>query len=441
MKKIRVLIALLVFTLLPLPFFSQTPPPVGGPTEKPPPEKRDLAWLDGKIAEGKNKLNNLKLDYSREIRSYVSTSKYTIIRKGKKRKAPRRSTYYDRAWKELGLAVLEPITGNVQIVRIRKDRQNLYVMNQGWEVSLEHNEADRKWNGFNTAFAVLDPKDQKCVVLVVKWVMGPDSKKDSKPAKEIVYIPYSRGLYLRPSMIRGREHFNGDYQEAVQRLNQFGVRSVVNPADLITKRFGQGVFERLVQIEHSDPEEYRAFDECKDCVEKLKSPITEDISVEMLGNINKYAPIGPHERVWSRLGVNLHTEFNHITNFAGAVGEMQFTNNGNRRKLGTWDIIRTRYPLARFPSFREGAIDHVYSIMGAICLHDYHLSILVQELGREILNDHQLEHYLAAAYNGGPGNVANAVKKGRRSGVRWYKYLPKLETRTYVEELDFLKSQ
>ncbi len=415
------------------------------------PNPRDLTWLDDKIAESKNNLDTLKLSYGNVVKQYTATSTYSINRKGKKVRATRRTPYYDWAWKEVGLAVLEPVSGNLSLIKIRKDRQNLYVETPGWEVNFERNEADRRWNSFNTAFTVLDPQDKKCVVIALKWVLGPEiisyrkekigRKKVNTPVfsttvKESLYIPYSRGLHLRPAILRGREHFKSDNAEAYRRLNQLGVRSLIGRTDLVTKRFEPVVFEELVQIEHSDPEEYRVFKDAKG-TEKISSPAVSDITAEMLGNIKKYEPIGPHERVWGRFGFNGHSEFNHISNFAGAVGAMQFTNNG---KFGTWDIVRSKYPLARLPGFREGATDHIYSIMAAICLHDYNTSILVQAFGEEILNDPELEHYLAAAYNGGIGNVAKSIRKGRQSGIRWYHYLPKQETRTYVEELDFLKS-
>ena len=423
MKKIFILIAILALTSITLAQTTQTSVP----------ETKDFKWLMAKIDEAKQKLANVHLLNSNEVRTYITRTKY------------KSGSSVDWFWKEVGLAAIDLDTGDIVIIKIRKDRQNLYVLNPGYEVNFE---PGKSWNNKNTPFRVLDNKDKKRVVLAIKWVNSPDTryvfvKKGKRTIRvkkfvspiplSVTYVPYSRGLHLQDLILAGQVHFQKDVKEAFAKLDKLGVRSLVEPGKLITQRFEQITFERIGLMEQSDPGEFNDFTGCG-CI-RLGLP-DKDITSEMKNNLSDISSaFNPFERVYVRLGVNGEDEFK-SRNFAGAVGQMQFTNNGKRGRPGTWDVVRSKYPLAQLPNFQEGATDHVFSIMAAVLLHDLNTLELVQKFDHGILQDKDLLAYLAAGYNGGIGPVITAIKKG---GANWRKYLKTRETRIYVAEWDWLQ--
>lgn len=384
---------------------------------------KDLSWLTSKIDEAKKALAPLKLARSSNIRGN------------------------DWAWKEVGLAAFNPENGDISFIRVRKNLQTLYVVDPEWEVRFEYKPSGLTWNGKNTAFRVIDPQNKKRIVIALKWVSAPNSyyikvkkgkklisiRKFSKDAQEDISVPYSHGLHLQELILVGQSHFQTEIKESFSRLNKLGIKSLVEPAKLVTERFDKIIFERLGLIEQSDPNEFREFRKCN-CPSKLQMPKQQDITLEIQENLIKKTAFSPFERMLVRLGVNGEDEFK-TRNYAGAVGLMQFTNNSKRRQLGTWDVVRAKFPQAQLPRFNEGSTNHTYSIMAAVLLHDINTYELVQKFGSSILQDSRLEYYLAAGYNGGIGRVVTGINK---YGSKWTKSLLS-ETVTYVEELEYLQ--
>jgi hypothetical protein len=116
----------------------------------------------------------------------------------------------------------------------------------------------------------------------------------------------------------------------------------------------------------------------------------------------------------------------------------------------TYSDIRKFYPAAGIENdFRAGAGNHVNSIMAAILLHDNNLAPLVKKFGDRILDDPDLEKYLASSYNGAPKWVYNSLNATISKGFTdWVTVLSptrkdskgglRKETRDFMTKLDYL---
>ncbi|MEX2052822.1 MAG: hypothetical protein WD898_01185 [Candidatus Paceibacterota bacterium] len=171
--------------------------------------------------------------------------------------------------------------------------------------------------------------------------------------------------------------------------------------------------ERLVLIEHTDPFDANQFKEGK-------------------------LELSPYERVLTIIAVNRDGAYVKTSSPARASGLMQYTGR-------TWELIRARYRWAKLPSFSNGVGNHIQSMKAAVLLHNHNLTEMARVLGPDISSDPNLEHYLAAAYNGGVGPVIQAVVAHRKTGNDWRKELRKRkrtsESLDYMDKLDFLISQ
>lgn len=361
------------------------------PAQSPPQKDFDLT---DKIQEGKQMLESVALTHSSKIS------------KG------------DFQWKEAALAVVDPI-GKIVIIKIRKEQKFLLCLTPGYFINFESRPSGITLNGKNIALVVKNTRWETLTVVAIKWLETDEEKvlvtKGKKQrwmtqvrARAVIYVPYSTGLHQEELVKAGNKHFDSRSQTAYNNLDNHKVKSLVHPSENVTQSVSHKWIKRLCLIEQADPKEYLAFR-------------------------NGTWKHSPYERVLVRLGANGGSEFQ-TRNYAGAVGLMQFTNNGSKRHLGTWDIVRTRYPAAQLPSFHIGSVDHVWSIMAAVLLHDLNTWELVESFGISILQDPQLEHYLAAAYNGGIGRVKTGIRKYGRD---WTRALL-AETRGYVEQLEFL---
>ena len=104
--------------------------------------------------------------------------------------------------------------------------------------------------------------------------------------------------------------------------------------------------------------------------------------------------------------------------------------------------MRSGNKWANLPPFAAGVRSHTESMKAAMLLQNHNLEMLVKTLGKEILDDDNLELYLAAMYNGGPGPVIEAVRRARHKETDWRQELRKLkktnESLEYLKKLDYL---
>lgn len=375
-------------------------------------------WF-GRIVEAQTGLKKLKLKRAGKIATYDEIRK-VIKFSGEKGQAglPAQAGIVktviikqrDYAWKEIGLALLNTKTGELKLAKVRKEGAKLVNPNKGFSIELEERVNGLTWNGRNTAFKIT-PSDW--VVIGSKYI-GIINKRP----KEIIYVPYSTGLYQREIVEMGDLHLLSDNEKAIASLNSLKVQSLWLPDMNITDVVSPDYAYNIALVEHIDPDEFHAF---------------------VAGALE----FSPFERVLVLLAINSEEAFQTF-NYAGAIGLTQFTNNGSKKhkRLGTWDTVRNAYPKAKLPSFNKGSTNHRESIKATMLLYDLNLGALLRVFGPEILKDKNLDHYLYAAHNCGIGRVINAIKTSRE---RWRKVLRELsptdQTNVFLQKIDYLLSR
>ncbi len=363
-------------------------------------QEKKYSWLD-KIDEARRMLKDVELKHSVKIVTYKEARK--LPAQGKKKKSKIITTKRtDYAWKEASQALMNTETGEIKLIKIRKEGQNLFNLDKEFMVEIEPRVNGITWNGRNTAFRVVAPDGW--VVIANGWI----DLANGKPAERI-YFPYSTSLHQYELIQSGGNHLISDLIGALSILHSSGVKSLTNPNEEVAKMTYSSLFTlNLVLVELTDPQEFYAF----------KS-----------GTLK----FNPFDRVKILLAGNGEGAFS-TYNYAGAVGLTQFTR-------GTWNIIKKKYPLAKLPEFNVGAIQHVESIMAAMLLYDYNLNELKKVFGEKILDDEKLDYYLYAAHNCGIGRVIKAIKL-TKPGHDWRVALRKLgktdETIIFLEKADYL---
>ena len=369
------------------------------------------SWV-GKIVEAKEMLRDIELKHSNKLVSYKEIRKSPPRNKKKKARAItiKRTDY---AWKEAGLALINTKTGEMQIVKIRKDGQKLNNYSNGFVIKIEPRINGITWNGRNTAFRVVEPVGW--AVIANKWIEQASSK-----TAESVYFPYSTATHQDELVGIGGWHLDNDAADAFAELRFKDVKSLVFPEKMVGDVVPPEFPKNLVLVELTDPQEFYAY----------KS-----------GDLK----LSPFNRVKVLLAGNGEGAFP-AYNYAGAVGLTQFTNNKPKRGrgVGTWDVVRGAYLTALLPEFKIGATNHIESIKAAILLYDYNLDKLVRAFGSKILDDKNLELYLYAAHNCGISRVIEAIKHTKR-GQDWRVALRKLsktdETIMFLDKVGYLLAE
>jgi hypothetical protein len=145
------------------------------------------------------------------------------------------------------------------------------------------------------------------------------------------------------------------------------------------------------------------------------------------------------QRLLTVIGLNQAETAGYTCSNAAACGLMQFT-------PATYKLIRTTYPAAEITKdFSLGARDHVNSMKAAILLHDHNLASLTKALGSSVVQDPNLEEYLAAAYNTGVRRVINVVRAARAQHAKDWTQARGVqgllaETKGYIIKLRYIAS-
>lgn len=403
MRKTLVFLTLFIFTIMTVAQTSQSPP-------SPKPE----FTYTGKIQEARQLLANVQLKHSNKIASFGQYYKVRVRIKGRWHVKYRFVGYKDYAWKEAGLSIMNRASGNIKIIKIKKQGADLISLDDDFDVNFEMRFSGLTWNGKNNAFEIsdLNSPELKWVVIGEKWIQ----KYDGAPADYVFYVPYSRTLHNPELVKRGDEHFDRKILLARQGLDILNVYSLAIPGKKITEVIPAAFIKRRGIVEHTDPTEAEAF-------------------------WNKLLKENPFERVLVRLGTGGDSEFSDISSKAEARGMQQFIRS-------TWNMVDREYPAAQLPDFITGTADQVQSLKATMLLDDRNMRELVERLGPAVLQDKDLELYLAAAYNGGTGQHKKARGK-RRLGLlyglsydraNWRDYIMP-ETVDYLEKLEYLIAQ
>src|SRR3989338_2396476 len=342
--------------------------------------------------------------------------------------ARKRSTDKEKA---LGLKLLNTETGGVAVIavqtRITADGVSI-VAPDGYQIEIVERPNGIRWNWWNTLYRVVTPENGVVVKnnypreeteMVSRVVKGKVRKEPKKVVRGFLYVPHSEFFELeenRSVLVQaGENYLKSVVAKAFDTLRERGVKSKSFPDKLVAdvEALSPRFFERLPLLEQGDFTEFQL------------------------------DPQKTAERVLIILGANRENAWKHTCNRSDACGWVQFTPK-------TYRNIRTGYPAAQLTvDFKDGAGDHLNSIMSAILLHSDNLDVLFKKFGDKILNDPQLEKYLASSYNGAPKWVHNSLsatisrgfsdwitalsptRKDSRGGLR-------KETRDFMIKLDYL---
>lgn len=322
----------------------------------------------------------------------------------------------------IGLKLLNTETGKVSVIpistKINVDGVRVIAPN-GYKIETVERPNGIRWNLWNTRYRVISPEDT--VVIKNLWpreetemissvVKGKIVKKPRKVIRGFPYIPHSEFFELEENknilVKEGKGYLKDIIADAFDTLKARGI-------DIDTKVLLPEFFERLPLLEQGDFTEFQL------------------------------DPQKTVEHVLIILGANRENAWLHTCNRSDACGWVQFTPH-------TYKNVRDGNPEAKLNvDFREGAGDHLNSIMAAILLHKINLDALVKKFGNKIVYDPELEKYLAASYNGAPKWVNNSLnatvskafagwitalspsRKDSKGGLR-------KETRDFTTKLDYL---
>jgi len=323
----------------------------------------------------------------------------------------------------LGLKLLNTETGEVEVIavqtKITLDGVSI-VAPAGYQIEIVERPNGIRWNWWNTLYQVVSPENlvviknnfpREEIVFVTRVVNGKPIKENKKMTVGFLYVPHSNYFEQeenRKVLVQaGKEFLKNVVAKAFDTLKKRGV--LIDHIGALSPRF----FERLPLLEQGDFTEFQL------------------------------DPQTTAERVLIILGANQENAWRHTCNSSDACGWVQFT-------PGTYRNIRTSHSSAQLTvDFKDGAGDHLNSMMAAILLHKVNLEPLVKRFGLKILNDPDLEKYLAASYNGAPRWVHNSlgatisknfadwvtalspIRKDSMGGLR-------KETRDFMTKLDYL---
>ena len=116
------------------------------------------------------------------------------------------------------------------------------------------------------------------------------------------------------------------------------------------------------------------------------------------------------DEVLSQYGLKQDEAYRYSVSSARALGPMQFT---NRKGNGTYSAVVRRCPAARLdPVFETGATNLLNAMKAAICLLDLELAQMRSDIREAYRNNPVvLGIFPVAAYNGGPRNVDQALRR------------------------------
>lgn len=388
-----------------------TPTPVATSLPIPTP----IWTMTQKIAEAKNLLKDVVLTVGDKPISYAET-RYTLV-KGKL--APTVKNFKEPE-KQIALAVLDTSSGRIQIMTIIKRGAEL-IAPTGWNIDILQRPNGIIWNGWNTAYKINVPAHS--VVIANVYPNETDTKIAQKIKGKTVYVtkrtiryqfysPYSPDLHSSDLIKSGVDYTNTVITKAFDDLRMAGVKSRAISGKLVADVFlsRSDFFARIPILEQTDLTEFQI------------------------------DPQNTVERVQVIIGTNQDQAFNITCNSSSACGWLQFTPN-------TYSAIVKNYPSAKLiKDFKIGAADHANSMKAAILLYDENLRGLMLSRGQKIINDPNLEEYLASSYNGAPRWVYKTLAASILSGIQdWVNALTsktgglKDETKGYVVKLRYLR--
>jgi len=357
--------------------------------------------IQAKIKEGTELVKNVTLGVGDEKIPYTEKR----IRSGESISvSSQKFSDYER---EIALVLLHQKSGKLDVVKIVK-RGGQLVSPPGYQINVVERMNGIKWNHWATQYKVVSPKDT--IVILNKYPVEANGT-----IEYFVYSPFSNDLAHPEILKEGARYLNEVVERARKDLRDHQVMSRSVPGKLVIDVLPADFFKHLPFLEQSD---------------LLEALWDSDYAIN---------------RVLGTLGSNKDKAWTLSSNYAGANGWVQFTDNWKRGKPGTYSSIARLYPMAKLnPNFKEGAADHVNSMKAAILLYDNNLGLLVKEFGTDIAQNSKLDEFLAAAYNGPPSKVISSLNQSGSTATatrsNWFEGLF-AETEGYIAKLRLLKEK
>lgn len=322
--------------------------------------------------------------------------------------------------KQISLAVLNPMTGDLKTVVIDKRGEDL-IAPAGWNIEVLPRPNGIRWNAWNTAWRVNTPTGYVVIADVY-----PDDQQVTVPQRQgrktvyvtqqvvdyVFYSPYSPDLHSDELVNDGRKYIHDTVSQALADLKSKNIVSRAEPRTLVADLFAPRAetFAQIPLLENTDPAEFLL------------------------------DPQSTVQRVETIIGANTDAAFGKTCNGVSACGWVQFTPK-------TYASIAKLYPSAQLiTDFKTGAANNQNSMEAAILLYDENLRSLIHSNGSGIVNDPKLSEYLAASYNGNPIYARNTLAVAILSAVSdWMNALStkngglRSETQTYLVKLRYLE--
>lgn len=355
--------------------------------------------ISKKIEEAKELVKDIPLRVGDTKISY--SEKRVLTDGGKIKTSTQNFKDYER---EIALVLMNEKTGTLDAVTIIK-RGGELIAPKGYSISVDERMNGIRWNYWATQYKVATPKDT--IVILNKY---PVDDKNGK-IEYFAYSPYSPDLGTPEVLKEGAVYLTDIVEAARKDLRARQVMSHAVSGKLVVDILPAEYFMHLPFLEQTD------------LLEALHAP---DYSIN---------------RVLGTLGYNKAAAWTLSSNYAGANGWVQFTDNWRKGKPGTYTTIARLYPEAALDAnFQRGAAEHVNSMKAAMLLHDNNLALLINKFGADITKSPHLEEFLAASYNGSPSHVVKSITSAGTSNANWFMGLL-TETRGYIAKLRLLNEK
>ncbi len=382
----------------------------------PSPTAPPVPWtISQKITEAENLLKGVTLTVGDNDIAYTET-RYTLVN-GKL--APTVKNFKEPE-KQIALAVLDTVSGQIQIVTIVKHGADL-IAPPGWNINILQRLSGIIWNGWNTAYKINVPAHS--VVIANVYPNETDTKIAQKQKGKTVYVtqrtidyelyaPYSPDLHSSELVKSGAGYTAAVIARAFDDLRVAGVKSRAVSGALVADVFASHseFFGHIPLLEQTDLTEF------------------------------EIDPQNTVERAQVIIGANQDQAFGTTCSSSSACGWLQFMPS-------TYATIVRDYPSAKLiKDFKTGAADHLNSMKAAVLLYDENLNGLIKTNGQKVLTDPKLEEYLASSYNGSPKHVYATLTASIIGGLQdWIDGLTAKkgglqdETKGYLVKLRYLQ--
>ncbi|MEK7615872.1 MAG: transglycosylase SLT domain-containing protein [Patescibacteria group bacterium] len=344
------------------------------------------------------------IDVSKQAFSLFTNTEFSISKKIQDGIAMLKASpplAYSGSRQQVALAILNKQTGEIQEERI-------WITPGGDLISSSLPIRIQWWNSFNTYYEI-DDRPELIVVankflverkyLPEQTTLRLDLDAPRSKYTDMVYAPYSENLHWPDVVDDGKEYINRHAEQAFKELKTAKVQSRSQPGKLVVDVVPKDLVKTIVLVEHVDPGWLE---------------FSDDGGRALV------------ERALVIIGANQQWAYRYTSSKANAYGLAQFIEP-------TYDLMVDRYPDAGLiKDHTLGMVDHTNAFKAIALLFDNEAHEIQSKASIPATRE-----MLAAAYNGGPGRVIQAVKS---DGQDWANsdIFPD-ETSNYVKKYGLIK--